>query len=177
MFTDGAARGNPNGPGGYGVVLKEWSEDQKKVIRMEEFAGAFAVTSNSRMELLSAIVGLEAVTRPSEVYVYSDSKYLTDAFNAYWINNWKANGWISTATHKPVKNQDLWQRLLEAKKPHKTKFVWIKGHSGFIENERCDYLATAMADGKQLVKWEEDKKYHDINEVKPKKETDNSKPS
>ena len=103
------------------------------------------------MELLGVIVALESLRDDSEVTVTSDSKYVTDAFNQGWVDNWKKNGW-QTSTRKPVKNTDLWDRLLKAMKPHKVTFVWIKGHAGHPENERCDYLATSSADGVKLIR-------------------------
>lgn len=164
MITDGAARGNPDGPGGYGTIVRILSEDGKKLIKEEEFAEGFKVTSNNRMELLAVIIGLESLTEPSEVDITSDSKYVVDAFNQYWINNWVVNGWL-TSTKKPVKNIDLWKRLLEAKKPHKVKFYWVKGHDGHADNERCDFLATSMADNVPLIKYT-DGLFHTEEEIK-----------
>ena len=97
------------------------------------------------MELLAAIRGLEALNRPCEVVLYSDSKYLVDAFNQGWIDNWVKKGWVKS-DKKPVKNVDLWKALLKAKEPHLVQFVWVKGHDGHPENERCDVLATTAAD-------------------------------
>ena len=102
------------------------------------------------MELMAAIIGLEALTRPCDVNLISDSKYVTDAFNKHWIENWIIKGW-KTAGKKPVKNVDLWERLLKAKEPHKVVFTWVKGHDGHPENERCDKLATTAADGADLL--------------------------
>ena len=102
------------------------------------------------MELMAAIVGLEALTKPCDVILISDSKYVTDAFNQHWIENWIIKGW-KTAGNKPVKNVDLWERLLKAKEPHKVVFYWVKGHDGHPENERCDKLATKAADGVDLL--------------------------
>ena len=102
------------------------------------------------MELMAAIVGLEALTKPCKVTLVSDSKYLTDAFNRNWIDNWLRKNW-KTAGGSKVKNVDLWTRLLEAKKPHEVTFVWVKGHDGHPENERCDRLATTAADGQELL--------------------------
>lgn len=154
MYSDGAARGNPNGPGGYGTVVMYMSDDEKTTEKVEEFTEGFKLTSNNRMELMGVIAGLESLKEPCEVTVWSDSKYVVDAFNKFWINNWLVNGWL-TSTKKEVKNIDLWKRLLEAKKPHKVKFIWVKGHDGIADNERCDYLATSSADGKKLVKGED----------------------
>ncbi|MBO4808239.1 MAG: ribonuclease HI [Lachnospiraceae bacterium] len=148
VYTDGAARGNPEGPGGYGTILR--FVDSKGNIHEREFSQGYVKTTNNRMELMAAIVGLEALTKPCEVTLYSDSKYLTDAFNAGWVDNWIKNNWKS-ASKQPVKNPELWKRLLEAKKPHKVTFVWVKGHDGHEFNERCDKLATNAADGDNLI--------------------------
>ena len=144
VFTDGAARGNPEGPGGYGAVVQ--FIDSNGQLHEREYSGGYQQTTNNRMELMAAIVGLEALIKPCQVDLTSDSKYVTDAFNQGWIWNWQLKGW-KTSTNKPVKNIDLWQRLLEAAKPHQVKYIWIKGHAGHPENERCDKLATAAADG------------------------------
>ncbi len=143
LYTDGAARGNPNGPGGYGIVLKVRNDDGEE--HEYEYSAGFKRTTNNRMELLAVIVGLEALKEAANVLVVSDSKYVTDAFNKDWISNWKASGW-KTASHKPVKNPDLWMRLLKAMKNHNVTFKWVKGHDGHEENERCDKLATEAAD-------------------------------
>ena len=142
IYTDGAAQGNP-GRGGYGVVLLSGP------FRKELSAG-YAHTTNNRMELMAAIVGLEALNRPCQVELYSDSKYLTDAFNQHWIDSWVAKGW-NRGKSGPVKNIDLWKRLLKAKEPHQVKFIWVKGHAGHPENEKCDALATSAADGGNLM--------------------------
>ena len=96
------------------------------------------------------IVGLEALTKPCHVQVVSDSKYVTDAFNQHWIEGWLKNGW-KNSQKKAVKNVDLWKRLLAAAKPHQIDFIWVKGHDGHPENERCDQLATSAADGDNLL--------------------------
>ena len=148
IFTDGAARGNPDGPGGYGCVLHY--TDGKGELHQREFSGGYVRTTNNRMELMAAIVGLEALTRPCEVELYSDSKYLVDAFNQHWIDSWIKKGW-KRGKNEPVKNVDLWKRLLTAKENHRVTFIWVKGHDGHVENERCDYLATSAADGDELI--------------------------
>ena len=102
------------------------------------------------MELMAAIVGLEALLRPCQVELYSDSKYLVDAFNQHWIDSWIKKGW-KRGKNEPVKNVDLWQRLLKAKAPHQVTFIWVKGHAGHPLNERCDTLATTAADGDNLL--------------------------
>lgn len=141
MYTDGGCIGNP-GPGGYGVVLL--SEGHRK-----ELSGGFRLTTNNRMELMAAIVGLEALKKPCEVTLYSDSKYLVDAMELGWAKRWQANGWRRNKKEKAV-NPDLWQRLLEVCKKHEVKFRWVKGHAGNLENERCDYLANTTAMQKNL---------------------------
>lgn len=99
---------------------------------------------------MGVITGLEALTKPCKVTVISDSKYVTDAFNAHWVDNWKKNNW-RTSTRQPVKNKELWERLLKAMEPHSVTFEWVKGHNGHPENERCDRLATTAADGEILL--------------------------
>ena len=148
IYTDGSARGNPDGPGGYGCIL-HYVDTQGK-LHEREFAAGYKKTTNNRMEMMAVIVGLEALTRPCDVEVVSDSKYVTDAFNQKWMDNWLKKNW-KTSTGKPVKNQELWQRMLKAMEHHKVTFRWIKGHAGHPENERCDLLATSAADGSNLL--------------------------
>lgn len=138
IFTDGSAKGNP-GRGGYGTILRS----AKKV--KELFAG-YRLTTNNRMELLSVIVGLEALRFPDmDVTVYSDSKYVVDAVNQKWVFGWKKNNF------RGKKNADLWKRFLEIYPKHEVKFVWIKGHAGHPMNERCDELAVAASDLPNLL--------------------------
>ena len=148
MYTDGAARGNPDGPGGYGVVLHY--RDKSGTLHEKELSGGYKKTTNNRMELLAVIRGLEALNRPCQVTVYSDSKYVVDAFNQNWIGGWVKRGW-KKSDKKPVKNVDMWKRLLEVMQPHEVRFVWVKGHDGHPQNERCDTLATTAADGSGLL--------------------------
>ena len=148
IFTDGAARGNPNGPGGYGTILQY--VDSRGTLHEREYSQGYVKTTNNRMELMAAIVGLEALTRPCEVELYSDSKYLTDAFNQNWIEGWVRKNW-TRGKNEPVKNVDLWKRLLAAAAPHKVRYIWVKGHDGHAENERCDRLATSAADGEDRI--------------------------
>lgn len=148
IYTDGAARGNPEGPGGYGTILQYI--DSKGILHEREFSAGYKKTTNNRMELMAAIVGLEALNRPCQVELISDSKYVTDAFNQHWIDGWVAKNW-KNSTNKPVKNIDLWKRLLKAKETHQVTFIWVKGHDGHPENERCDKLATTAADGQDLL--------------------------
>ena len=133
IFTDGACSGNP-GPGGWGAILRYKSTEK-------ELSGGEPLTTNNRMELMAAIIALETLNRPSTVRLSTDSVYVRDGITK-WLPNWKRNGWKTTAK-KPVKNDDLWQRLDIAQAPHNIEWVWIKGHAGHIENERCDELARA----------------------------------
>ena len=148
IYTDGSARGNPDGPGGYGAVLQFM--DSKGQLHEKVLSAGYKKTTNNRMELMAAIVGLEALNRPCQVELYSDSKYLIDAFNQHWIEKWVANNWTRGKSN-PVKNIDLWKRLLKAKESHQVTFIWVKGHAGHPLNERCDKLATSAADGKNLM--------------------------
>ena len=140
IYTDGSARGNPDGPGGYGCVLQY--TDSRGKLHEREFSAGYKKTTNNRMELMAAIVGLEALIRPCQVELYSDSKYLTDAFNQRWIDGWIKKGW-KRGKNEPVKNVDLWKRLLAAMKPHQVTFHWVKGHADNPNNNRCDELAVA----------------------------------
>ena len=148
IYTDGAARGNPDGPGGYGTILSY--TDSKGVTHEREYSAGYKKTTNNRMELMAAIIGFEALNRPCDVELYSDSKYLTDAFNQHWIDGWIKKGW-KRGKNEPVKNTDLWKRLLKAVEPHKVTYIWVKGHDGHLMNERCDTLATTAADGDGLL--------------------------
>ena len=135
MFTDGACKGNP-GPGGWGVVIRAGPHEK-------ELSGGEPDTTNNRMELIAAIRGLEALTRPCRVRLYTDSNYVRDGITR-WIQRWRSNGW-RTADRKPVKNAELWQELVDASAPHRVEWHWVKGHSGHVENERADALACAAA--------------------------------
>lgn len=148
MYTDGAARGNPNGPGGYGTILQY--VDSKGQVHTREYSAGYEKTTNNRMEMMAVIAGLEALNRPCEVDVYSDSQYVVNAFNQHWIEGWKKRGWKRSG-NKPVLNMDLWQRMLKAMELHQVRFHWVKGHAGHPENERCDFLATSAADGTDLL--------------------------
>ena len=151
VWTDGSSRGNP-GPGGYGAVLL--FRDSAGVEHRRELSAGYRETTNNRMELLGVISALEALKRPCEVEVHSDSQYVVNAFNKGWVWGWLKRGW-KTASKQPVKNPDLWKRLLAAKKPHDVTFIWVKGHAGTELNERCDELATTAADDR--ANWLEDK--------------------
>ena len=148
IYTDGAARGNPDGPGGYGTVLEY--VDSKGELHTRELSQGYKRTTNNRMELMAVIAGLEALNRPCQVELYSNSKYVVDAFNQHWIDGWIKKGW-KRGKNEPVKNIDLWQRLLKAKAPHQVQFIWVKGHDGHPQNERCDTLATTATDGDALI--------------------------
>lgn len=148
IYTDGAARGNPDGPGGYGAILQYI--DGKGTLHERELSQGYKKTTNNRMELMAAIAGLEALLKPCTVELYSDSRYLTDAFNRHWIEGWQKKNWMR-GKKEPVKNIDLWQRLLAAMAPHQVTFFWVKGHDGHPLNERCDRLATSAADGEGLL--------------------------
>jgi len=132
IYTDGACSGNP-GPGGWGVLLRYG--DQVK----ELCGGDGGQTTNNRMELTAAIEALEALTRPSQVLLYTDSSYVRNGITS-WLAGWKRNGW-RTSAKQPVKNADLWQRLDEATQPHQIEWHWVKGHAGDVGNERADALA------------------------------------
>ena len=149
IYTDGSARGNPDGPGGYGAVLQY--VDPKGILHERELSAGYECTTNNRMELMAAIAALEALNRPCEVTLYSDSQYLVKAFQEHWIDAWIKKGW-KRGKNEPVKNVDLWKRLLRVKEKHQVKFVWVKGHDGHEMNERCDKLATMAADGENLQK-------------------------
>lgn len=132
IFTDGASSGNP-GPGGYGAILKAGSH-------YKELSGGFRKTTNNRMELMAVIKALEAVKKPGQtITIYSDSKYIIDAIEKKWVYGWIKKGF------KDKKNKDLWLQLMELYKQHQIKLVWVKGHAGHPENERCDELAVAAA--------------------------------
>ncbi len=150
IYTDGSSRGNP-GPGGYGAVLL--FADSKGEVHRREFSQGYRLTTNNRMELMGAIVALEALKRPCTVELHSDSQYVVNAFNKHWVEGWQKRGW-KTASKQPVKNPDLWRRLLDAMRPHDVSFIWVKGHAGHEFNERCDELATTAADDR--ASWAED---------------------
>jgi ribonuclease HI len=131
IFTDGACSGNP-GPGGWAAILRVGDRER-------ELSGGEVSTTNNRMELMGAISGLEALKRPCVVKLYTDSRYVLEGATK-WIHGWRKNGW-RTADRKPVKNAELWQRLVAAAAPHTVHWAWVKGHSGHVENDRADRLA------------------------------------
>lgn len=142
LYSDGASRGNP-GPGGYGTILRTTLASGQPYEK--EFSQGYVCTTNNRMELMGCIVGFEALKQPCKVTVYSDSQYLVKAFTDHWVEGWLKRGW-KNAQKKPVKNVDLWKRLLAAKDGHEVSWEWVRGHAGHAENERCDELATTAAD-------------------------------
>ena len=148
MYTDGAARGNPDGPGGYGTILS--FVDSKGQEHIEELSAGYQKTTNNRMEMMAVIAGMEALNRPCEITVYSDSQYVVKAFNEHWLDGWIKKGW-KRGKNEPVKNVDLWKRLLAAIEKHQVSFQWVKGHNGHPQNEHCDELATTAADGTDLL--------------------------
>ena len=134
IFTDGACSGNP-GPGGWGAVLRCGAAER-------ELSGGAPATTNNRMELTAAVEALSALKRPCRVTLTSDSQYLTKAVNERWVFNWKRKNWVKKPG-EPVPNADLWKQLLDLLAVHDVTFVWVRGHNGHPENERCDCLAVA----------------------------------
>ncbi|MBQ4466204.1 MAG: ribonuclease HI [Oscillospiraceae bacterium] len=136
IFTDGACSGNP-GPGGWGTVLRFGAHEK-------ELSGGEASTTNNRMELTAVIEGLKALKEPCLVTLTTDSKYVCDSVTKGWVYGWQKRGWIKS-DKKPALNVDLWEQLLPLLEKHKVTFVWVKGHAGHPENERCDQLAVAQS--------------------------------
>ena len=136
IFTDGACSGNP-GPGGWGAILRYGQN-------VKELSGGSAQTTNNRMELTAVITALEALKEPCKVVLTSDSKYIIDAVTKGWAEKWRKNGWTRGKNEKAL-NPDLWEKLLELIKVHDVSFVWVKGHAGHKENERCDALAVEQS--------------------------------
>ena len=139
-YSDGSSRGNP-GPGGYGTIIVYVDENGAR--HEKEMSCGYLNTTNNRMELLGAIRGLEELRYPCICHMVTDSKYVTDPFNQNWIEGWQKKNWRGASG--PVKNTDLWKRLLKAMQPHTVSWQWVKGHAGHPENERCDALAVAAA--------------------------------
>ncbi|MEW6711214.1 MAG: ribonuclease HI [Candidatus Riflebacteria bacterium] len=137
IYSDGACSGNP-GPGGWGAILRYKGHEK-------EISGGEKETTNNRMELLAVINALECLKEPCTVEICTDSQYISNAFEKGWLESWQKNGW-KTSAKKPVKNQELWQRLLVQSNKHQLSWKWVKGHSGHPENERCDELAVAARD-------------------------------
>ena len=137
IFTDGACSGNP-GPGGWGCILRYGNAEK-------ELSGGEADTTNNRMELTAAIEGLKALKEKCEVTLYTDSQYVANGINKGWARTWQKNGWIKS-DKKPAQNRELWEELITLIDRHDVTVVWVKGHSGHPENERCDRLAVAMSE-------------------------------
>lgn len=144
IFADGACSGNP-GAGGYGVILRCRGKEK-------ELSGGEKHTTNNRMELTGVIVGLSALTRPCDVVITSDSKYVVDGIEKGWAKSWRKNNW-KKADKKPALNADLWEKLLDLLEIHNVRFKWIKGHAGHAENERCDQLAVLQRDNYANLKY------------------------
>ncbi len=137
IFTDGACSGNP-GPGGYGAILRVGEH-------IKEISGGEPATTNNRMELMGVITALSALKYPCDVVLTTDSKYVVDSVTKGWAKSWRAKGWVKS-DKKPALNSDLWEKLLDLLEVHNVKFVWVKGHAGHPENERCDALAVMERD-------------------------------
>ena len=135
IATDGACKGNP-GPGGWGAIIRYGA-------REKELSGGEPLTTNNRMELTAAVEALNALKKPCRVQLSTDSRYVMDGLTK-WLKGWQRNGW-KTADRKPVKNADLWQRLIDAAAPHRIEWQWVKGHAGHPDNERADRLASDAA--------------------------------
>ncbi len=142
IYTDGACLGNP-GPGGYGVILLY--QDYKR-----ELSGGYSKTTNNRMEIMAAIVGLATLKEKCRVTLYSDSEYLVKAMSRGWVQRWRANGWKRNKREKAL-NADLWEKLLQLCEYHEVQFTWVKGHAGTPENIRCDELAMQAAQRPNLL--------------------------
>ena len=141
VHTDGSSRGNP-GPGGYAAVIVYQNQ-------RTELSRGFARTTNNRMELMACIAALEAIETPSDIVLHSDSRYVVNGISLGWARKWQANNWMRTKSER-AENCDLWARLLELCEFHRVQFVWVRGHAGHPENERCDALAVRAAEGKNL---------------------------
>jgi ribonuclease HI len=141
VYTDGSCVGNP-GPGGYGAVIFDGE-------RRSELAQGFRLTTNNRMELMACIAALGTLKAPADVVLHSDSRYVVNGIGKGWARKWRANGWMRTKS-EAAQNCDLWSRLLDLCDEHRVRFVWVHGHAGNRENERCDQLATGAAQGPEL---------------------------
>ncbi|NLN59748.1 MAG: ribonuclease HI [Deltaproteobacteria bacterium] len=142
IYTDGSCRKNP-GPGGYCAIIDAGD-------RRTELSGGYRLTTNNRMELMACIAGLKSLEEPSDVIVHSDSRYVVDGMTKGWAEKWRSRNWMRTKT-QAAENADLWSCLLSLCDRHRVAFVWVRGHAGHRENERCDQLATKAADGADLV--------------------------
>lgn len=146
MYTDGACSGNP-GPGGYSAILMTGTH-------RKELSAGYRKTTNNRMELLGAITGLEALTKPCTVRLHTDSAYIVNAFNKGWARKWRAQGWMRNKKDR-AENPDLWERLLSLCEQHEVEFIWVRGHNGNPENERADVLAVDASQSPPLLVDEE----------------------
>lgn len=142
IYTDGACSGNP-GPGGFGVLLESGRH-------RKELSQGYRRTTNNRMELMAVLAGLQILTRPCSVTLYSDSRYVVDAIEKGWAKSWKARGWVK-ADKQPAQNADLWARALELLGKHRVKLVWVKGHASNAGNNRCDEMAVAASRSASLL--------------------------
>jgi len=142
VYTDGGCLGNP-GPGGYGAVILDREE-------RTELARGFRLTTNNRMELMACIMALDALKTASDVVLHSDSRYVVNGMSKGWARRWRANNWMRTK-QDAAENSDLWAKLLDLSDFHRVEFVWVRGHAGHEENERCDTLATGAAEGADLL--------------------------
>jgi ribonuclease HI len=142
MYTDGACSGNP-GPGGYAAILMKGQH-------RKELSAGFRTTTNNRMELLGVINGLEALTKPCSVRLYTDSAYIVNAINKGWARKWREQGWMRNKKDR-AENPDLWERLLPLCDSHSVEFIWVRGHNGNVENERADVLAVAASQSASLL--------------------------
>ena len=143
IYTDGACLGNP-GPGGYGAVLL-YNGTRK------ELSGGYRRTTNNRMEIMAVLAGLRSLKEPCRVTLYSDSRYVVDAMSKGWAERWRAKGW-KRSDKAPALNPDLWAEMLDLSERHQVEYRWVKGHAGNPENERCDELAVAAANGAELAR-------------------------
>ena len=148
IYSDGACKGNPDGPGGYGTLLQYVDKENK--LHEKEFTAGYKATTNNRMEILAVIKSLEELKEPCEVDVFSDSQYVCNAVNKGWARKWKSNNWMKNSKDR-AHNTDLWEKLLSLLEIHNVKFTWIRGHNGDEENERCDRLAV-LAIEKNIIK-------------------------
>jgi ribonuclease HI len=167
IYTDGACEPNP-GPGGIGAVIFEKGERR-------ELSQGYRLTTNNRMEILAVVTGLEDLEDPSEVRVFSDSKYVVDAMTKGWARNWEASDWVRKGG-KRVPNADLWQRLLPLVEKHKISFEWVKGHAGDTYNERADRLSYAAIESSNLLEDEGYLRQMELEELSPSKITEAGQP-
>ncbi|MBR6172912.1 MAG: ribonuclease HI [Eubacterium sp.] len=148
VYTDGSARSNPDGPGGYGAVL--YYTDPNGKTHSRQLSQGYERTTNNRMEMMAVISALEALKPPCDVTIHSDSQYVVNAFEKGWLDNWQKKNW--KRGKEPVKNVDLWKRMLKAMEGHAVHFEWVRGHAGNPDNETCDRLATSAADNGPWLK-------------------------